>query len=158
MNEALVTKRERRNAMWIALAILMATVIVGMMTARGPSPSLGAIRASAMVSGLGTLLMATVVSRVSPYPRWSLYGAAGILALSLLVSTVTTPDPAAWVRDTRQMAWMFPWFVMLFGFVGRATGKGWCAPAHPKAGWIMLVTAALLGGVASVSARLGSWL
>ena len=140
--------RPRRTG--AALLLQMATTVLALWVgARGGSPM---IQAAAIAAG--TLAMGLLLVRQAAYPRWAFLGAAGILALSALLSPIASGDPAAWRVNVTPMLWMYPWWPMVMGWVPARSGSAWCSPTAPGAGW-MLIGAALLFAVISLGS---AWL
>jgi hypothetical protein len=99
--------------------------------------------AIAGVGAVGTMAMAWLMQRRSDYPRWAWWATGGVMAAALLISVSVTGDPAVWAEQVRSSAWMLPWSLWIMG-LSRTRARGICAPAHPRAGWILLGTGMLL--------------
>jgi hypothetical protein len=111
--------------------------------------------ASAAVSGLGTIAVATYASRWSAFPRWSFVVAGGILAVSLVLAAALSPDLAQW-RENIAINWMLPYYFLIAGLTGPVRTTGWCAPTSRWAPWLVVGVGFLLGLVNLVTSFVGA--
>jgi len=141
------SRRARRSTLWMGTGLLLALVLGLAFMGRSEPMTRGLAWAIAGVGAAGTLAMAALVRRASPYPEWALWATAGVMAAGLLASVAIAGDPAVWEDSFRPNGWMLPWFLLIMSTTP-ASRKGACAPAHPRAGWIMVATGTLLSVIA----------
>jgi len=158
MQPSTADPRPRARHMGIALLIYAATVVASAWFGHARPITFGAAFASAAATALGTLAMAFHMVRWTPFPRWGFLGAAAVLASSALIGPLVTPTPAAWADGVSVMLWMYPWFPMVMGGIPSARARGWCSPAAPWAGGMLIGVAVMLSliswGAEAISRRM----
>ena len=130
----------------MARVIAGTAVMVGVMFAligltRGHVPSPAEIWASAGLSAAATLAVASLFARETPYPRGSYLASAFLLAGAILLTAAYPVDPSRWARQTREIAWLYPWFYV--SLHSTATRGRTCSMRTMR--WLLPVGAALLG-------------
>ena len=143
MSTRLVTF-ERRAALARVIAgsavMLGATFALKALT-RGHVPSTAEVWASAGLSATATLTVASLFARETPYPRGSYLASAFLLAGAILLTAAYPVDPSRWARQTREIAWLYPWFYVSLHSTA-ARGRA-CGVRTMR--WLLPVGAALLG-------------
>jgi hypothetical protein len=130
--------KPRARHIGIALLLYAATVVASASLGHSRPITFGDAFASAAVTALGTLAMGFYLVRWTPFPRWAFLGAAAVLAVSALLGPLVAPDPAAWSDGVRTMLWMNPWYLMVMGGIPPTPARGWCSPAAPWAGGLLI--------------------
>jgi len=149
--------KPRARHLVVALLLYLATTVASVWLGAARPVTVGVAFASAAATALGTLAMALYLVRWTPYPRWGFLGAATVLAVSALLGPLVVPNPRAWSEGVRSMLWMHPWFLMVMGGVPPMSARGWCSPAAPWAGALLIgvaVALALISWSAATLARL----
>lgn len=139
-------KRLRWGEMIWTMGLFAAVVVLSTVLLHRRAPTSGSVLASAVVSAVGTLLMAGLMVRRTRYPRWAFVGAATVLAASALLSTRAFPDPYMWVDSVRPGLWLHPWFLLVIGWTP-APEHGVCAPSSPFAGWLLIGTGLVIAAL-----------
>lgn len=134
-----------------AVVLLITTLATSIIVESGAATMPRMWCASAIVA-LGTLVCAALGASSNRYPRWAYWGAALFMALGVLASPWSAIGPEAWVLQTRDSLWMFPWWFVLLPMLP-APLRGVCAPDRPAAAWMMLGTGALLGAMLQFTTR-----
>ena len=125
----------------VATTVMVVALFVSATLTRHHVPSPAEVWAAAGLTAAGTLLVATLFVRETPFPRGAYLGSAFLLAAAVLL-TAAYPDPSRWARETRDVAWLFPWFfVSIHAGVGRRTG----ACSFAAARWLLPLASALFG-------------
>ena len=144
MHASTATFGPRARHIVTALLLYAATVAASTWLVHERPLTSGAAFASAAAVALGTLAMAFYLVRWTPFPRWGFLGAAAVLAASALLGPLVTPTPVAWSDGVRTMLWMHPWFLMVMGGIPPMRARGWCSPAAPWAGGLLIGVAVVL--------------
>jgi len=144
MHPSTATLGPRARHIGTALLLYAATIAASVWLGAARPITFGAALASAAAVALGTLAMAFYLVRWTPFPRWGFLGAAAVLASSALLGPLVTPSPGAWSEGVRTMLWMHPWFIMVMGGIPPTGARGWCSPAAPWAGWLLIGVAVVL--------------
>jgi hypothetical protein len=134
MNENTLDRASRKRTMWAGVALLFVVTIGGVILRRAAGPD--AMLALAYVYGAGTIAMAWLMARTTRYPRWAWFTIAAVMALAL-VASVARQEPR-WAKEWQSLAWMFPWWFLLFSSGDTGAKRGWCAPAGRWAGAILV--------------------
>jgi hypothetical protein len=136
--------KPRARHIGTALLIYAATVAASAWLGHTRPITFEAAFASAAATALGTLAMAFYLVRWTAFPRWGFLGAAVVLAASALLGPLVAPTPAAWSDGVRSMLWMSPWYLMVMGGIPPMPARGWCSPAAPWAGGLLIGVAVVL--------------
>lgn len=141
-----------------AALLLYAATVVGSIafTAHRPATELSRLGAGG-VTALGTVAMALLLQRRTPYPRWSFLGSALVLAFSALAGTWLAGNQADLKDGAGSVLWMHPWFPMMMAWTS-GPRSGVCAPSSPWAGSLLLGTAVVLGVITWGAVALGNLL
>ena len=108
---------------------------------RGHVPSAAEVWAAAGLSSAATLIVASLFVRETPYPRVPSVLSAFLLAGATLLTAAYPVDPSRWARETREIAWLFPWF---FVSIHSGTPRMVRACTTAKARWLLPLSASLL--------------
>jgi len=135
-------RRLRRSTTRLGAGIMLITTLASAWIGRGAHATRELAVATAAIVALGTFAIGWLNWRISPYPRWAWIASASTMSVMMMASAGMV-EPAKWMEDVRPTAWMLPWFLITWGSVqpGRS---GLCAPASPRAGWMMVVGSFLL--------------
>ena len=134
MNVSPTTRPERVRTLWLGTATMAAITILAAVVRK--SAGADAALAVACIYSFGTLSMAWLTARSTPYPRWSWYSAAGILVLAIIAAGVLFPSPSQ-VKTVTSTAWMMPWLFLVFGFTP-AAAVGACSPGSAASGRMLI--------------------
>ena len=126
----------------VATAILLGVTLASRALTRDHVPSPAEVWAAAGLTAAATLLVATVFVRETPFPRGAYLASAFILAAAVLLTAAYPGDPTRWARETREVAWLFPWF---FVSIQAGTSRRTNACTYSAARWLLPLSAALLG-------------
>jgi len=119
MNPEVVDRPDRKRLMLLG-CVMLALITIAAVFVRKTSAD-GAM-AVACIYGGGTLAMAVLTARVTPYPRWAWFASAGVIVLTLVVAAVLMPSRVQ-VREWSSTGWMMPWwFLVSASSPARATG------------------------------------
>lgn len=128
--------RESKSRSWLvaAGAYIMATAgAVWLRKVSGGSAE--AALAGALIMSASLFVTALVV-RGSVFPRWSLLGAAAILAAGMVAAVLVAPSEAS---DSLIGTWSYGWLYLVLLGGTRASGPRWC---HSP--WVVVGAAAVL--------------
>jgi len=133
MSSEMFERSMRNRTMWVGTLWFAAVAIAGAILHR----ALGAAGALALASvyGFGTIGMAWLTMRATPFPMWSWIATSGVMALALELSAVLS-GPAqlkAWANT----AWMFPWLFLTVA-ITPPSRLGWCERHARASGWLLL--------------------
>ena len=140
------------SASWWPQAAATAGLLVALGAGLGlrgliPDP-LDAERASAGLMA-GALVLASLVARCSPFPRWSLVTAAGVLGAGLIVPTLVLTDAeqlGSHAISNGTYAWLF---LMMLGGT-RSVRPRWC---HSP--WVLVAVATVVSVGLGITQFLG---
>ncbi len=138
MKDAIWMDRSKWRDFWLATGTFLVTVLLTSWVGTRQPSSYAAVLACAATTAAGTLVVALILARWTPYPRWGHFGAVVVLAGGVLFSTVLIADPVLWMKDVRSGLWMYPWCFIVVSLFAPRGGSGWCAPAAPWAGWLLI--------------------
>ncbi len=137
---------------YLAMTTCLLTVVLSTALGAQQPPTHTTVLGSAGMTALGTLALALILVRWTPYPRWGYFGAAAVLVGGALFSTVLIGDLVVWTKQVRAMLWMHPWFFLVMTLFAPRGGARGCAPTAPWAGWLLIGTATLLVAISSGAA------
>lgn len=138
--------RPGAGRIWIAVGV-MAVSTVGSMALSKAVPLTGsAIALSTWITAASVMAIAAVMAPATPYPRWSHWASAGVLAAWVLVGPRLAGSPEAWKADVRENMWFMPWFMLTAASMPRRL-EGACPTVGMRAGWIMVAASVFLGGI-----------
>jgi hypothetical protein len=134
MEHALTTGKPTRREVGLALllyaAITAASLVLGAQRPATPATQF----LSCAVIAAGTLAMAWLLRKRTPYPRGAFLVAAGVLAAAALASPWIAGGPEAWSAGGRSLLWMHPWYFMVLAWTPPSRRAGVCATDSPWAG------------------------
>ncbi len=151
MNSALPARPERVRTLWLGTATMAVITILGAIIRK--SSGADAAVAVAVVYGVGVIAMAWLTARATPYPRWSWYGASGVIVLAIIAAAVLFPSPSQ-VKTWTSTAWMMPWIFLVFGFT--PAGANACAPGTVRGGRLLIVVSVVYSLILLGACWLGS--
>jgi hypothetical protein len=147
--------RPRWRETGLALVVMLVSTLATAWLLHAGVKAHGSSLPAAGATAAGTVVMALLLARVSSYPRWSWFGAAGILAVSDLLGTLVFPLAEAWKEAIHPQVWMHPWLFMVLALVIPSRGTGICSTSSRWAGWMLIGIALLLGGIDFVTGWIG---
>lgn len=109
---------------------------------RGHVPSPAEVLGAAGLSATATLVTASLFVRDTPWPRASYVLSAFLLAGATLLTAAYPVDPARWAHETREIAWLFPWY---FVSLHNGTARTLRTCTVTAARWVLPLSAILLG-------------
>lgn len=139
MNSALPTRPERVRTLWLGTAAMAFIVIAAAIVQK--SAGADAAVAVAGIYSLGIAAIAWLTARATPYPRWSWFGAAGILVSAIVLAAALFPSPSQ-VKTWTSTAWMMPWLFLVFGTTPGSSVAA-CDPATPRGGRLLIVVSVI---------------
>jgi hypothetical protein len=125
----------------VATAVMAVALLASATLTRHHVPTSAEVWAAAGLTAAATLVVATMFVRETPFPRGAYLVSAFLLAGAVLLTAAYPGDPSHWARETRDVAWIFPWFfISLHAGVARRTS----ACTYSAAKWLLPLSAALL--------------
>src|SRR5437867_2030183 len=102
---------------WIGVGILLITQLGTAVIARVSAPGEPGAFAAAALMVVGVLAIAALNARHTAYPRWAYVSMVVVMGAAMVISPAIAVSPASWTRQTRDILWMFPWFLVLLSFL-----------------------------------------
>jgi hypothetical protein len=142
---------------WSAVVILALGTIGSAALSRPQPLTPSLVSGGALVTVLCTFAVAWVLAPLSPYPRWADWTSACVLSAWVVASAWLASSPEAWRSDVRPQMSFMPWFVLTLATASRR-GQGACATVGSRAGWMLVGTSVLFGGILVFAERIGRML
>jgi hypothetical protein len=147
----------RTARFWVACGIMAVGTLATAIVTRQASVNAAAIPAAALITALSVLSVTALMAPLTPYPRWSHWVGAAVLAAWALASPLLVSDTQAWRKDIQPLLWFMPWFVLTGATMPRRL-RGACATVGVRAGWFMVVASGVLGGILILTEWIGRML
>ena len=157
MEHAVPNPGHRSARFWISLGLMAFGTFAAAIVTRQQPVNPAAIPVATLITTLSLLGVAALMAPLTPYPRWSHWAGAAVLAGWVLAGPLLAASPQTWRTDISASTWFMPWFVLTAASMPQKL-EGACATVGRRAGWIMVGASVLLGGILMLAERIGRML